>query len=456
MQIGMHEDFARRIGENLDGTLPIQALVSGAVAPNRESGWPQLHHANRQVRAIIAKCVRTARQDYLEGEPHRAAFQLGVASHYGLDNLVPYPEGAKEHAELESRFAHADHNLDYPAEVPKEVGDGRLAERSVSQLVRAATVQPVDVERRLEQAYVCLMRLAFAVTEQREPAEIIEGLADTFVGFNAQIESRLRHYRKLVQKAYAQRLHRIWDWTDARSAGTFGRASRWAVGTSAILRGRHAHCAPHIALRTWLARSRFRRSLLSALDRMLGAAESQAALQREFKALARDYQDAVSSVQRRREHWDWFQIRWTFWHEKGRAALQKALDDLAQVRAKPLDEEEAEFRKACVADVIRHWTRAWQGRLAQHCAARPWLKAALCAAPGIFLAALGAALKSAGALSGAAAAATGGAGVLVGVPYACWALSNLQEVDRVVRGALGQRGREPDRQEAASGSPPTQ
>jgi hypothetical protein len=422
----MHESFARRIGECLEGRLPVQALLSGAVAPNRDSGWPHLHHGNRQVTAIITKAVRTARSEYLAGEPHRAAFQLGVASHYGLDNLVPRAEPAKEHAEMEARFDHADHNMAYPTEVPTEVADGRLAERSINQLVRVATVQPVNAEQRLAQAYPCLVRIAAAIAEEAEPAGVMEGLAEAFVAFNSRLEGLLARYRKAVQKAFAQQLR-----ASGRKAEGLGAWRRRAVGLRELLRAGNARPAWHTALADALARRRFRSRLLTELDRTIGAWQDWRVLQQEFRRQARDYEESMRAVERRRGYWDWFPIRWHFWRDKGREALADALDELHEIRAKPVREEEARLRKASARKVLQGWNESGRARLARLCEGSLAAKAMVCAVPGLILLAVGAALGLTTAVPLAGALVIAGLLGLLTAPYVAWMLHNAQAVHRI-------------------------
>ncbi|MHC4592531.1 MAG: hypothetical protein ACYS8L_07555, partial [Planctomycetota bacterium] len=117
MQVALHELSAERIGSRFGDKLPARALIDGAAAPSRDAKWPAPHHLNRRAAAIIAKFVKTARTDYIAQRYHDAAFRLGLATHYALDDLVPYREGSREHAQCEGRFAQIDHDIHYSEDV---------------------------------------------------------------------------------------------------------------------------------------------------------------------------------------------------------------------------------------------------------------------------------------------------------------------------------------------------
>jgi hypothetical protein len=359
-----------------------------------------------------------ARAEFLEGRHQDAAFHVGLMSHYALDNLVPHSTGARDHTYCESRFAETDREMQYPRHIETSVADGRLAERSVRQLVRLAATRPLNFEGRLEGAYVSLVRLARAVAEESEPLGIITQLAETFVEFANGLEAELKDYRRRVRTAFAQALDHFWDWEPQSSAGGGpAQVARRAVGVCELLRARGVAPAPHTGLLGRFALWGFRGRLLGGLEKQLGA-QGTRHLRRKCKALARAYRQGVSAVGQRRRHWDWFQIDWGFWDEKGKRALVWVLTNARRTRERAVGGQETQFRKRCAAEAVRWWPGTRRDRLARRCASdlRP---AASLYAGGMLAAPIAAcALWAAGALPLVAAVPVAAAGALAGVLYA--------------------------------------
>lgn len=354
MQVTTHENFAKRIGAYLGEVLPTQALISGAVAPNRDRTWPRPHHLYRRVASTIAQCVRTARKDYVAKRVNEAAFHLGVATHYALDNLVPYPTGTRDHAACEGRFAELDRHIEYPDHVKKGLADGRSAERAVGQLVRLASVRPLNFEQRLQQAHLCLLRLACAVAEEPEPLELVNELADAFVELTSQLEIELARYRKLVEAAFAQHLHGSWDWGGSAEAGSaIDRLCRKAVGTYEVRRSRGETPGSWTDLLREFGLWRFRRRLLAALEDVLHEQGGSGHFRRQFRTIAGNYNRTFSVIQARCSHWRWFDVGWDFWEEKSGLALKWMLRQAREARLGLVEAEEQEFRKKCAAELLR-------------------------------------------------------------------------------------------------------
>lgn len=348
MQVATHEQFARRLSACLRHRLTSNSMISGAVAPNRSAQWPRPHHQNRRTPDIIARCARTARKDFIEGRHDSAAFHLGVASHYALDNLVPHCPPAREHTLCESRFAQIDRDVRYPGEVQAELGDGRAAERAIRELIWVADGTPLNFEQRLEVAHTCLLRLGYAVTEDPEPLDVIQELADAFVALTSAVEVDMQRYRERAEQAFARaRPPDGQAAEDAPSLGLLGRLCRPAVGRCARMRADGLEPA---GLRAALARLglwRLRSRLRSALEDALGPEENARQLEQRARQAAAQHTQVVEAIRQRRMYWDWFDVHWDFWLEKGPLAVKLALFEARKTQERLTAPRVEAFCAAC-------------------------------------------------------------------------------------------------------------
>ncbi|MHC5034780.1 MAG: hypothetical protein ACYTFZ_07060 [Planctomycetota bacterium] len=352
MQVALHGLFAERLSRRFGDKLPARALVDGAAAPNRDTKWPAPHHLNRRAAAIIAKFAKTARTDYMAQQYHNAAFRLGLAMHYALDNLVPYADGSREHAQCEGRFSQIDHDIHYLEDVEVDLGDGRLAERCVRQLARLAAARPLNFQERLSGAHVSFLQLAAAITEDAEPLKIVEKLAEAFVEFALQMEAELKDHRELVQAASRGDLRRSWDWEDPAGGLTnIGRRARQVVGACEALASRGETPSRRKQRTASVCLWRFRHILRARLEDLLGE-RGMRHLRGRCKALGDQYIRAVAAAKKRANHWNWFDIRWHFWEEKRVVAPEYILGQAAQAQQRALQLEEDEFRRKCAAQVL--------------------------------------------------------------------------------------------------------
>jgi len=423
--------LSRDIGRKLSA----QSLMAGARAPGYERRWPSPHHGNRRVHSTIVNCVRQARQDYLHGRYHEAAFQLGVASHFALDIMVPHRAPSKEHAVCESRFAQVDHNMHYYREEKKTLADGRLAERSIGLLIRTSHSQPIDFQHRLQVAYLCMQRVIFAVTEEAEPLEIVNQSTEAFVRLASDLEEQLMHYRELVEGAFGQRLSGSWNWElpDAKET-RLDVLCRNEVAVHDLLRANGCMPLPHTMLMNRLALWRFRRKLLADLDDMLRWKRGSRHLRGRCASIARRYKRAAARIQERANHWNWFNAEWDFWSQKGELGLKYILLQARRTRQRPVAEEERSYRRECMQAFQRSWSASWRDRIDRFFQGNWRAKVRLYAIPNVVLAGLMVCLVVSGVLSPTAGGAIGvlsAAGYLL---YAHRALHSLRALGALARG----------------------
>jgi hypothetical protein len=343
MQVATHEEFARRLNESLRERLKSDSLVSGAVAPNRSPRFAQPHHQNRRVADIIAQSARTARKAFIEGRHDTAAFHFGVASHYALDNMVPHPPPGQDHTLCESRFADIDKEIEYPSVVQAGLGDGRAAERAINEMVWVATTTPLNFEQRLKVAHTCLLRLGYAVTEDPEPLDVIQELADAFVGLASETEAGLQRYREHAEAAAA----RLATEDGMPGLGLLGRLCMPAIRRN--VRTRDDDRAPG-AMSAALGRfglRRFRRKLRAALEDGLGPQENARQLELRTRETADRYREVVTAVRERRMYWDWFNVNWGFWLEKGPLTLKLVRSEVRKAQDRLMHPAVEAFCTAC-------------------------------------------------------------------------------------------------------------
>jgi hypothetical protein len=345
MQVATHEEFARRLTDCLRRRLQSDSLLTGAVAPDRSPRWPRQHHENPRASDIVTRCVRTARKDFLEGRFDSAAFQLGVASHYALDNMVPHAPPSRDHTLCESRFAEIDKDLEYPDYVQVELGDGRAAERAIRELAWMATTTPLNFEQRLTVAYACLLRIRYAVTEDPEPLEIIQELADAFVDLTSDAESRLQRYRGQAEAAVAE----LQQGEGTPSLGFLNAVCGPALRRCA--RGRAAGRQPGgvAAALGGLGLNRIRARLRAALEERLGPGENAQQLDLHVRSKADEYRQAIAGIRQRRMYWGWFNVQWGFWLEKGPLAVKFVRSEVGKAQGRLTRPVVDAFVAACAA-----------------------------------------------------------------------------------------------------------
>jgi hypothetical protein len=429
MQVSTHEGLARRLSRDFRRTLPGQTLMAGARAPNHERRWPKPHHANRRIRALLVTCVRQARRDYMAGRRHEAAFQLGVASHFALDIMVPHKPPRKTHAVCESRFAQVDRDLHYYREVQKGLADGRQAERAAALLFRAASAEPIDFEHRLQVAYLCMQRLAAAVTEEAEPLEIVNRSTEAFVRLATDLENQLSEYRALVQEAFEQGLRGSWDWENADGPDRrLERAGRQIVGAYEVLRADGGVPALHTAVLNKLCLWRFGRRILAQLDELLRWKRGSRHLAGRLQSIKRQYERSAALIRDRANHWDWFSAEWDFWQEKGGLGVKYIMIQAKRARSRPVAEEEEQFRKKCAEALPDQWAGTKRDRLGRHYAGNARARIRLYAVPALVFLAVLVVLWGLGSLSPIQAGLIGAAGTATYLLYARRTLRNLEQL----------------------------
>ncbi len=429
MLIETHENLATRIHAFAGEMLALQSLMAGSIAPNRDATWPAPHHLNRRSASIIIDSVKLARRDYLAGRSHDAAFHLGAASHYVLDAMVPVRGPSREHAAYESRFSKTDRHMDYQAEMKVSLADGRLAEHAVNQALRIATVTPISIEQRLEAANLCMLRLAAAVMTEREPMVIIDRLADAFVQLSLRHEELLAPYREAMRAALDDRTPENWD----AACPALGPGARRAVGIYTTLQQHRETPALHARLLGHHHLQQFRKPRLALLERLVPAHDDGPMVLRECRAVSREYEKAVRGIRERRSHWDWFEVQWEFWEEKGGLALEWMANEVREAREGPLVAAEADFKRNCTAELKAQWAGTTWDRMAQFCEGRPAAQLLVYAVPLAALGALLAAFVTTVGLPVLAAAVTGIIAAVVYVPCIRRILHNGGIIGRIVR-----------------------
>jgi hypothetical protein len=427
MHVTIHESFGQRIAACVRGRLPGEAIISGALAPNEDRSWPRPHHGNPHAASILSRCVTVARQEYLAGRLHEAAFHLGVGAHYALDPMVPYQESSGEHALCEGQFANADRSMKYDANIEVALADGRTADWAVQQLVRAASARPIDLERRLLQAHVCMCQIALAVTEEPEPTVLIKQFSEAFVTLALELEGQLWRYRKAVATAVAAGACGSWDReTGVGTRGALERFSTSAVGAYEVLRSGRQPVAPHIALLYCALLWHFRSRLLAALEQALGKENDTARLRLACRSIAGNYDRIVQLLRSRAGHWDWFSVDWRFWAEKSGLASGWVLGQALEARRRPLAAEEERFRARCAESWGQTWHDSRRCRLVQHLLSAPRGRAAAYAGPVLLLLAVLALLWAGRIISAVAAVLVAAGGAALCLWYVrqalrCWA-----------------------------------
>ena len=364
MLVTTHESLARRICRDVGPRLPAQSLIAGARAPAHERRWPRPHHKNARVQNAIITCTKQARQEYMANRRHEAAFQLGVVSHFALDIMVPHRAPSKAHAVCESRFAQVDRNLRYRRERHTGLADGRHAERAIALLFRASRETPVDFEHRLEAAYLCMQRLAAAVTEEAEPIQIVNQSTEAFVRLATDLEMQLARYRALVEQAFDTRLHGSWDWEALTGDdGWLDRLSREVVGVNELLRAQDEVPALHTAALNQLCLWRFRHRLLRELAELLRWQRGSRHLRGRCQSIKRQYDRAAAVIEHRANHWNWFNAEWDFWQEKGGLGVKYIMMQATRTRTRPVTAEQEDYRDKCVRCLPARWRGTRRDRL---------------------------------------------------------------------------------------------
>jgi hypothetical protein len=377
MQNELHESFAQSVNELLADPLPAEPLRAGATAPNRGSQWLRPHHMNHRAACqVVERCTRDARACFLRGDRDAAAFQLGAATHYALDMLVPCPEEDANHAFHEGRFADTHPRIQYARIPPDRVADGRLVQHSIDRLLEVAEHGSPDYQARLREAHAQLQSIGRAIAADPVPEELSERADAASRDFARALGSQYEQYHAIVHKAVMEGLQRL-------SPGNPIRSGFWCgvIAQEDVFRVCREPGPLRLRVLALLGKRAFIRKALGALRLSFQAAGHQSDFERECRLLADRFAHRLDGLADRYQEWDWFAAPWDRWRGRADRALQKVFTDAEALRGQLARLEEERLTQECLDHFRERWPTSLSGRLAALMNRRPAAAIALWLAP---------------------------------------------------------------------------
>jgi len=347
-----HELIAQKINRQLKHPFPPNALLHGAIDPDKKSGYTgdeYKHHyddvsigAGRHDRQtilnVVWRHVRRARDSWLKEDKEGSAFEFGIASHYLTDGLIISPSADKEkHTYGDSAFSTEVRKLrPFSVEFPDRTGE-RFVQGHLKEISKYFGQ---NNPKTIIDAYRCLLTIGLAVSEDPVPEGVSTEIEDLSKRCREKLASLLHLYEQSIER-FKESLPFI-VWKRAQNILENSAFCRKGLGLKELFaRLERANFSPLAHLGEWL----FRRRLRKVIHKKPAIWRRNS--RRKTKQILASYYSILLRLRRSLSSDRWYSVEHSFaeWTQAARQAEWEQESSYAEIEQEFRRKEREEIKK---------------------------------------------------------------------------------------------------------------